>query len=442
MLETVESAGLLANTGNTVWWAGREARSETFPAGESGFHTDRESLETLLVGAAETVGVRVYPSASARSAQESERGWSIRCDTPDDGQIELRAPWVLDATGRHGFLARREGREPDRSTTTLALVRRWRSAHWDRGTANHTLVESYENGWAWSVPLDAGVRCVTAMVDQRHAELEGADVAAMFTAELGNTEHLGPTLESATPIGDAWACPASLYSSSRYGRPGLLLVGDAGSFIDPLSSYGVKKALSSGWLAGVVAHTALVDPPLADTAVSFFDHREREVYRSYRRVSADFFEEAEAHYGHAYWRTRAQAARRSGGVGPGGAHDADEILSLSIPETSVRAAFEVIRSRERLGAIRAPSLRAFERPTVLGQRIVLADHLASEACPEGLLYVRGVDLKKLVDIAARTDDVPDGWSAYNEAASPVTLPDYLTALATAFAAGFLVHRDE
>ena len=55
-------------------------------------------------------------------------------------------------------------------------------------------------------------------------------------------------------------------------------------------------------------------------------------------------------------------------------------------------------------------------------------------------FVRDADLLRIVEIAQKYDDVPEGWSAYNGVASPVTLPDYLTALATAFAAGFLEHR--
>jgi hypothetical protein len=45
----------------------------------------------------------------------------------------------------------------------------------------------------------------------------------------------------------------------------------------------------------------------------------------------------------------------------------------------------------------------------------------------------------LVATAPGHREVPDAWAAYNSASPPVTLPDYLTALATAFAAGFLQH---
>lgn len=442
VLDAMRKAGFYPNRGNTVWWAGSDVRREPFLDDESGFHVDRMGLEGVLLGQAEEVGVQVYDGATARSADEVNGGWVIRCDTTR-GSVELNTPWVLDATGRHGLLARKEGRKVDRSTTTLAIVRRWkRDAGWPGPDAFHTLVESYADGWAWSVPLDEHVRCFTAMIDQRHATLEGIDIGAMLDAELTKTEHLGPMRDGAKPLGDAWACPASLHTAEKFGRPGLLLVGDAGSSIDPLSSFGVKKALSSGWLAGVVAHTALIDPVAADMAVDFFDAREREVYRSYRRASVDFFQGAADAHGTSYWLERAKAARRAGGAANAeGTSDPDRLGPPEVPEAHVRAAFDEIRSRERLAAVAGATLRSFERPGIDGHRIVLRDHLASHLCPEGMRYVRNVDLRQLVDVAVRHGEVPDGWSAYNAVASPVTLPDYLAALATAFAVGFLEHDD-
>ena len=442
LLDAVESAGFAPNTGNTVWWAREPARSESFATAETGFHTDRSGLERALGEAAQSVGVRLLEAWSARSAEEGEDGWTVRCVGDDDEPLALRAPWVLDATGRHGLLARREGRRPDRDTTTLALVARWRRpGGWEGSDHGHTRVESYEDGWAWSVPLDDEVRCFTAMVDQRHAELEGVDVRAMLEAELTKTEHVATDLAVAEPVGEGWACPASLYTAERHGRPGLLLVGDAGSFIDPLSSYGVKKALSSGWLAGIAAHTALADATMTEVAVGYFDDRERAVYRRYRRASARFFESAADAYGTAYWADRARAAGAAGGA-PEEESDPDSAGEPAVPEATVRAAFDDIRGRPRLEATPGPTLTEIERPAVVGHRIVLAEHLASRAYPRGIRWVRGVDLRALVEVAPRHPDVPDGWSAYNGVAAPVTLPDYLTALATAFAAGLLTHADD
>jgi flavin-dependent dehydrogenase len=310
-LEAVEAVGFHPNRGNSVWWADRPLRREAFTDEAMGFHTDRGSLEDVLSGVAERAGVRVHAGVSARVAERTGDGWLVTGEG-SDGAVRLGARWVVDATGRHGLLARAD-READRTTTTLALVRRWRHPEgWPHDAGHHTMVESYAHGWAWSVPVASDVRCVTVMIDQRHADLHGASPSEMLDRELDRTRHVGRLREGAEPRGDAWACPASLYTSRRFAREGLLIAGDAGSFIDPLSSFGVKKALSSGWLAGVVAHTALVDPAMASTALDFFDRREREVYRRYRRISAGFFAEAAEAYGTEYWRARAEAARRTG----------------------------------------------------------------------------------------------------------------------------------
>jgi hypothetical protein len=280
------------------------------------------------------------------------------------------------------------------------------------------------------------------MVDQRHAGLAGADLDAALDAELDKAPHVGGTRAGAEPSGSAWACPASLYTAVRFGRPGLLLVGDAGSFIDPLSSFGVKKALSSGWLAAIAVHTALSDDAMADTAVRFFDAREREVYRRYRAWSGSFFEDCARRFGHEFWASRARAAHAAAGTAPSGRIEPDVLDEDGVTPEAAREALDRIRARPTLGARRASSLRLVERPTVVGYRIAPATHLASDRLPAGIRWARNVDLGRLVEVAPEHADVPSGWEAYNAVAAPVALPDYLAALATAFAAGFLEHADE
>ncbi len=445
-LDAARAASLHPNKGNTAWWGGAEPRVETFPDDRIGVHTDRGRLEQTLASAAETSGVHVFRGTTARAAMESERGWSIRATRSDGTELHLGTAWVVDATGRHGLLARREGREADRSTTTVALVRRWRRpGGWPDAFGGHTLIESYADGWAGSVQIADDVRCFTAMVDQREGGLEGSDVGTMLSHELARARHLGALIEGAEPVGDAWACPASLYTAPRFAREGLVLAGDAGSFIDPLSSFGVKKALSSGWLAGIVIHTALIDASMTQTALDFHDARERAMYRSYRAASVEFFEQAAGAHGTPYWTRRAEGARRAARLDSSEASAEGALadpLGPPLPESEVQAAFDVIRVRDALRAMPGRSLRTVERPGIEGHRVVMRPHLASDRLPAGLRFVRDVDLSALIEVAPAHELVPDGWAAYNGIAPPVTLPDYLTALATAFAAGLLEHADD
>src|SRR5439155_22966251 len=104
--------------------------------------------------------------------------------------------------------------------------------------------------------------------------------------------------------GGPWACDASLYHAPRGAEGCALLVGDAASFIEPLSSAGVKKALTSAWRAAVVVNTCLARPEMTGAAMDFYNGREREVYEDCRRLSNGFFREAAAAYVDPFWLAR------------------------------------------------------------------------------------------------------------------------------------------
>ena len=108
-----------------------------------------------------------------------------------------------------------------------------------------------------------------------------------------------------------------MYSSERPAGDTWLLVGDAASFIDPLSSAGVKKAMASGWLAAVALNTALAEPaPQGHGLRLLFAAREAETYApvpgadpaapARRRPAPD----------HPFWADRAAALPPEATTGP------------------------------------------------------------------------------------------------------------------------------
>ena len=441
VLDAVERAELFPNGGNTVWWAGREERRESFPDGTLGFHAEREALERALLAAAASTGARLINTAPVRRARRAEDRWTIEW-----GESTVEARWILDASGRTGVVAR-AGRVEDHGTATLALVGRWRSPSGWGDDATHTLIESHRDGWAWSVPISRELRCVTAMVDPRRTDLRRqSDLGVMLDAELEKTRHLLNRLSGTAADGPVRACSASLYSAEHYARDGVLLVGDAGSFIDPLSSYGVKKALASAWLAAVVCNTALTEEGAAAMATAFFDTREREVYRRYRSLSIPFLEEAAAAHSHPFWTARVDAARAAAGTGapdhasrddPADRLDPAEDADALVGRRAVRESYEEIRRRPKAEFLAARAADVVAAPVIRGRRVELAPHLTSASSPEPVRYIRNVDLCWLVEEAPRHDQVADLYDAYSVASGPVPLPDFLAALATAVGVGFL-----
>jgi hypothetical protein len=224
-----------------------------------------------------------------------------------------------------------------------------------------------------------------------------------------------------------FARDASSYHAARASDDGVMLVGDAASFVDPLSSYGIKKALSSAWLASVVVHTALSDDAMRSAALELFDRRERAMVDALRRRFAALSRDASFAAGD-FWRKRASADAGDEG-------DADVTTLREDPD--VLAALDALRSRESIALRPSLSLSRVRRPTVRGDRVALEEHLVVPAFRDGIRYLRNVDLAQIVSLAPSYDQVPDLYAAYLRAGTPAPLPDFLGALSVLVGKGIL-----
>ena len=428
----MERAAFVRATGNTVHWADRARRVELFDPGARGYQVERDRFDDLLLASAQIAGAAVERDASVRDAERERDLWHVRVERPGPAQTDtVRARWVLDCSGRAGVVARRGWRRADAVARTVAIAGIWeRNDAWPLEDTTHTVVESYANGWAWSIPVSASRRYVTVMLDPRVTSLPGrAELDAAYHAELKRTPALRALVEGAAMVGAPWACDATPYSAERVAGDGMLLVGDAASFVDPLSSFGVKKALASAWLAAVVAHTGLVDESVAGAAIELFTERELAMVDHLRQGAAVLAREAAGAHETSFWSARADAESAI----PSDEWGADALRG----DGRVQRAFEDLKRQPVLQLRPAGSLRFVRRPVVRGHRIVLEEHISAPAAPKGVRYCRNVDLVVVARLAPRFEQVPDLYEAYNRAAPPAPLPDFLGALSTLVAFGIL-----
>ncbi|MGE3473617.1 MAG: NAD(P)/FAD-dependent oxidoreductase, partial [Vicinamibacterales bacterium] len=292
----------------------------------------------------------------------------------------------------------------------------------------HTLLESYVDGWAWSLPQESGQRAVAVMVDPRVTALARGDGAkATYLAEVDKTRHLRALTAGATLAGGPWGWDASMYSTPAVTGDGWLLVGDAASFVDPLSSAGVRKAMASAWLAAVTVNTALETPALAAAACDLFAAREAETYRQFLALTRRFLAEAGGppEGVHPFWSERSE--------GPGTAEAAG-----AADRARVERAYERIRQAPDPRLRPHPQVRVEARPTLGERRITLEPHLVTAQDPEGVRFVLDIDVVGLVRAAGAGRNVPELHAAYVAENGPTAWPSFLTALATAVARNWLI----
>jgi len=426
----VNGADFVRASGNTVHWAGKPRAIEMFEPGVQGYQVSRDTFDALLLTASEASGTDVVRGVSVSSVERSENShWRVAYrDGITPSAIDAR--WVLDCSGRAGVVAAREWRRPVASARTVGLIGVWERDGWPVEDNSHTLVESYEGGWGWSVPVSERRRYVTVMLDPMITSIPPrARLSDAYREELSRTTMLREVVEGASFLGEPWGCDASGYTSDRFSDDQLLLVGDAGSFVDPLSSFGVKKALASGWLAAVVVNSALGDASMASAAVELFERRERAMFEHLQGQSAALARDAAGAHVSSYWENRSDADS----IGDDGEIDVSRLRE----DQRVLSAFEELRRRDSSELRLGDSLRFVDRAVVRGNRIRLERHLAHASFGTPVRYCRGVDLVLVAELSGRHSHVPDLFDAYNRVAPPAPLPDFLGALSTLIGFGAL-----
>jgi len=347
----------------------------------------------------------------------------------DGAERELKARFVLDCSGRAGVLARRLGRIDEPGHDTLSLVGVWTTERsWLLPDESHTAIEATDRGWAWSIPVSPRRRHVGFMVDRSAVASAGSGLDHAYRRELEATTHFRRWLEAGRLESRVWSCSAQVYGASRYGRPGFLLVGDAASSVDPLSSFGLKKALGSAWLAAVVVNTALDEASAASDAIDHYDRHERRVYRACLGEAAPFYREAADRIGGRFWEARAAHTQRSDLP----VEDDERLLR---DERVARALDDLRRQDGRLVRGHQPAI--VSGTVVRGRRIVSEPALAVPGLAQGLRFVRGVDLLTVLAAAEVPSSVPELWAACNARQSHAPLPDFIAAAGVLVAHGFL-----
>ena len=426
VLEAVERADCYRTRGNTVWWASHEPRIESFGSTVDalGYQVFRPDFDRVLLERAAASGADVRANARVQSVAFDAAGASVEYEEAGR-RSTIACDLVLDCSGRAGIIGRRF-RIPQPGHRMYALVGVWTRDGWDLPDETHTVVETYRDGWAWSVPVSAGTRHVGAMAGRAMPEHGTARALGdAYHAEMAKTTQLGARLRGAS-LQHVWACDASLYSATTYAGPHFMLVGDAGSFIDPLSSFGVKKALASAWLGAIVAHTRLVHPEREAPACEFFSDWERRVYATHLRRSREFARAACAEHPSAFWTARAETS----------IDEPDDPAQVDVRrDPDVQRAFEAFKAASHIDLALADGIRFEPRAVIRGREIVLEEALAG-----GLRFAGNVDLVTLARMACEHQRVPDLFDAYCSRHAPVPLPNLVSGLSLLVARGILHER--
>ena len=396
----VEQARFLRMAGHSVCWGSSRPRTAYYSPDHHrrGFQSVRADFDLILLNHARRAGVRVVEGQPVRDMRpDGEHGVVVRYGS--GGRI--RAAFCVDATGHAGIYAGHNLRRRDSVFQTLALTGYWQNAGNPPGVdfAN-TLLEAYADGMVWSVPLHTGERNVTLLLDWRHSRaIKRVGLQGFYIEELRKAAYVSGFLADAHLPRPPQVFDASLYTARQFIAGRTLLVGDAGLFIDPLSSEGVRKAMASAITGAVVINTMLQRPTMRSQAAELYEAGQRDTYHSHYQQSAGYYAEEGRWPDRPFWQHRCR-------------HREPDASPVAPQQPST--AFSPFDSQPVSHLMVRPDLRIREQPVIEGAYVELRPAVMTPRYPRGLRFLSGVNVPTLLRCVQTRRAVPDILEAYQQ----------------------------
>ena len=268
----------------------------------NGWHVDRRRFDAMLASAAEEAGATLHRRARITDCEVGRSGdWTIQY-VCDERRCQLRARFLVDATGRACTAARRQGairRRCDRLTGVFGIFESF-----EADPDHRTLVEATAEGWWYSARLPDARMAIAFMSDAdllppQHPQLRAYWMRQLQGSVQTRARAAGLTLEHLLQPLRWIAAGSEILECSSGAR--WLATGDAALAFDPLSAQGIYQALRSGLLAADTIEAALRGE---SGAAAEWSLRNRHSFEGYMRTRQAYYRLERRWPGSAFWQRR------------------------------------------------------------------------------------------------------------------------------------------
>jgi flavin-dependent dehydrogenase len=208
--------------------------------------------------------------------------------------VEFRAPMTLDCTGKESFTAVRNGwRQKDPALNKVAVWTYYKGSKRESGIdeGQTTVAMIPEKGWFWHIPQHDDMVSVGVVAEGKYLTRGGIkDPKAIFQREVGENLWIKDHLSVGASTGEYFITSEYSFHSRHCGCEGLLLVGDAFCFLDPVFSSGLLLALKSGVMAGEDVHLALKRKDFSPTSFECYSRCMRQGIENMRKLVYAFYD--------------------------------------------------------------------------------------------------------------------------------------------------------
>jgi len=258
----------------------------------------RSEFDQMLLDNAREKGAEVREETAVnRLLMDGEQVIGVEATDRKTGRTyEVRAPITLDCSGKEAFTANKRGwRMSDPYLNKIAVWTYYKDSKRGEGIDEGDTTVAYvpDKGWFWHIPQHDGMTSVGIVAEGKYLTRDGVkDPKAIFHREVEENLWIKDRLSVGHSTGEYFITSEYSRHSRHCAAPGLLLVGDALVFLDPVFSSGVMLALKSGQLAGEAIHEGLLAGDLSPARFAGYGAMMRQGVENMRKLVYAFYDPA------------------------------------------------------------------------------------------------------------------------------------------------------
>jgi flavin-dependent dehydrogenase len=229
-----------------------------------------------------------------RLLMDGEQVVGVEATDKSGRTYEVRAPLTLDCSGKDAFTSNRRGwRMRDPYLNKIAVWTYYKGSKRGAGIDEGDTTVAYvpEKGWFWYIPQHNNMVSVGIVAEGKYLTRGGVkEPRDIFHREVEENQWIKDHLACGASTGEYFITNEYSRHSRYCASPGLLLVGDAFAFLDPVFSSGVMLALKSGQLAGEAVHAGIINGDLSPAHFAPYGRTIRQGVENMRKLVYAFYD--------------------------------------------------------------------------------------------------------------------------------------------------------
>jgi halogenation protein CepH len=305
--DELAKAGFTLKRGGTFRW-GANPEPWTFSFSVSpkmsggtsyAYQVERSKFDKILLDHARRMGAEVREECAVIDIVGDEDRVCGLIYANSDGELrEIHAKYVVDASGNKSSIYKNTGglRKYSDFFRSLALF-----GYFEGGkrlpppNSGNILSCAFDSGWFWYIPLSETLTSVGVVVPQELASKIQGEPEESLQALIAECPMVSDFLRDAKRVtegvyGQLRVRKDYSYVNTRFWRPGMVLVGDAACFVDPIFSSGVHLATYGALLAARSINSVLAQLVDEQSAFQEFEQRYRREYGVFYEFLVAFYE--------------------------------------------------------------------------------------------------------------------------------------------------------